>query len=120
MPLRTLTAAALVASSLAAATILVSAQVKAGATAADVALYAGADRLQKLSAGARTEGALSIYTSAQATDFTLLLAAFEKRYGIKATIWRAGSENIVTRAVQEYRAGRFTVDILETNGPELE
>jgi iron(III) transport system substrate-binding protein len=96
------------------------AQVKPGATAADVALYQGADRQQKLVAGAKKEGTFNIYTSAQATDFNQLLAAFEKKYGVKGIIWRAGSENIVNRSVQESRAGRFTVDIVETNGPELE
>src|SRR5882762_2132318 len=78
-----------------------SAQVKPGATAADVALYAGADRLQKLVDGAKKEGTVSIYTSAQTTDFNLLSAAFEKKYGVKVTIWRGGSEDIVTRTVQE-------------------
>jgi iron(III) transport system substrate-binding protein len=97
-----------------------SAQVKSGASAADVALYTGADRQQKLIDGARKEGTVSIYTSAQATDFNQLVAAFEKKYGIKAVIWRGSSENIVSRTVQENRANRFTVDVVETNGPELE
>ncbi len=100
--------------------LALSAQVKAGATAADVALYQGADRQQKLIAGAKKEGTFTVYTSAQATDFNALLAAFEKKYGVKGVIWRAGSENILNRAVQESRAGRNTVDIVETNGPELE
>ena len=97
-----------------------SAQIKPGATAADVALYAGADRLQKLIEGAKKERTLSVYTSAQTTDFNLLVAAFEKKYGVKVIVWRAGSENIVNRTLQESRANRFTVDIVETNGPELE
>ncbi len=97
-----------------------SAQVKPGANAADVALYTGADRLQKLVEGAKKEGALTIYTSAQTGDFNLLVAAFEKKYGVKAIVWRAGSENVVNRTLQESRANRFTVDVVETNGPELE
>lgn len=96
------------------------AQVKAGATAADVALYQGADRLPKLIEGAKKEGIFNVYTSAQTADFNLLLAAFERKYGIKGIVWRAGSENIVNRSLQEARAGRFTVDVIETNGPELE
>jgi iron(III) transport system substrate-binding protein len=48
------------------------------------------------------------------------VAAYEKKYGIKASIWRAGSEQVLNRALQESRAGRHTVDIVETNGPELE
>ena len=104
----------------AAATIAASAQVKPGATATDVALYTGADRMEKLVAGAKKEGSVSIYTSLQTVDIGKLGAAFEKKYGVKVIPWRAGSENIVSRAVQEARANRNTVDIIETNGPELE
>lgn len=100
--------------------LAVSAQVTAGATAADLALYQGADRLQKLIAGAKKEGTFTIYSSAQASDIDPLLAAFEKKYGIKGVMWRAGSENVLNRAVQEARANRNTFDVVETNGPELE
>jgi iron(III) transport system substrate-binding protein len=104
----------------AAATIATSAQVKPGASAADVALYTGADRMEKLIAGAKKEGSVSIYTSLQTADIGKLGTAFEKKYGVKVIPWRAGSENIVSRAVQEARANRNTVDVIETNGPELE
>src|SRR5258705_1915211 len=97
-----------------------SAQVKPGATTADVALYTGADRMEKLVAGAKKEGTVSVYTSLQTTDIGKLGTAFEKKYGIKVIPWRGGSEAIVTRTVQEARANRFTVDVIETNGPELE
>jgi iron(III) transport system substrate-binding protein len=90
------------------------------ATAAEVALYEGPDRLQKLVEGAKNEGELTIYTSAQSNDLGAVVEAFEKKYGIKASVWRAGSEAVLNRAVQENRAGRFTVDVVETNGPELE
>jgi len=96
------------------------AQVKPGATAADVALYTGADRMEKLVAGAKKEGTVSVYTSLQTADIGRLGAAFEKKYGIKMVPWRAGSEGIVNRTIQEARANRFTVDVIETNGPELE
>lgn len=89
-------------------------------TAADVALYEGSDRLRKLVDGAKREGELSIYTSAQSNDLGAVVEAFEKKYGIKASVWRAGSEAVLNRALQENRAGRFTVDVVETNGPELE
>ena len=88
--------------------------------AADLALYEGSDRLQKLIDGARQEGELTVYTSAQTDDLGPVVAAFEKKYGVKASIWRAGSEQVLNRALQESRAGRHTVDIVETNGPELE
>jgi hypothetical protein len=100
--------------------LALSAQVKPGATAADVALYQGTDRLQKLIAGAKKEGVLNIYTSAQSNDLGPVVAAFEKKYGIRTTLWRSSSENVLNRVVQESRGNRFTVDIVETNGPELE
>ena len=78
------------------------------------------DRMQKLIEGAKKEGALNIYTSAQSDDMGPLVAGFEKKYGIKATVWRAGSEKVLQRAVTEARGNRFTVDVIETNGPELE
>ena len=90
------------------------------AAAADVAIYEGPDRLQKLVDGAKREGQLAIYTSAQSTDLGPVVEAFEKKYGITVSVWRAGSEAVLNRTLQESRAGRFTVDIVETNGPELE
>ena len=91
-----------------------------GPSAADVALYEGADRLDRLIEGAKREGQLAIYKSAQSTDLGPVVEAFEKKYGIKTSLWRAGSEAVLNRALQETRAGRFTVDVIETNGPELE
>ena len=87
---------------------------------ADVALYEGSDRLQRLTDGAKREGGLTIYTSAQTSDLGPVVEAFQKKYGVRATVWRAGSEAVLTRAIQESRAGRHTVDVVETNGPELE
>ena len=90
------------------------------ATAEDVAIYEGPDRLQRLIDGAQREGELTIYTSAQTSDLGPVVEAFEEKYGINATIWRAGSEAVLNRTLQENRAGRYTVDVVETNGPELE
>jgi len=89
-------------------------------SSADVALYDGQDRIQRLTDGAKREGALTIYTSAQTNDLGPVVEAFEKKYGVRVTVWRAGSEAVLTRAIQESRAGRHTVDVVETNGPELE
>ena len=94
---------------------------RASAVSADeVALYEGPDRLQRLIDGAKTEGQITIYTSAQTSDLGPVVEAFERKYGITASLWRAGSEAVLNRALQENRAGRHTVDVVETNGPELE
>ena len=102
---------ALVLTGFAALQVVGSAQQQAGSTLTTLATYLGPDRMQKLIAGAKKEGALNIYTSAQQSDFGQITAAFEKKYGIKTTIYRTGSENIVQRTVEEQRAGRYTVDI---------
>jgi iron(III) transport system substrate-binding protein len=47
-------------------------------------------------------------------------AAFEKKYGVKVKYWRASSEKVLQRALAEARNGRHDVDVVETNGPELE
>jgi iron(III) transport system substrate-binding protein len=96
------------------------AQIKPGATAADVGVYAGPDRLQKLVEGAKREGELNLYTSAQSDDIGAVVAAYEKKYGVKVSMWRASSEKVLQRAVAEARANRNTMDIAETNGPEME
>lgn len=82
--------------------------------------YMGADREKMLIEGARREGALSIYASMPVEDMTALVTAFEKKYGIKPTIWRGGSEELRQRVTTEARAGRFAVDVIDTNGVELE
>jgi iron(III) transport system substrate-binding protein len=90
------------------------------APAPDIALYAGPDRMQRLLEGAKKEGRVSVYNSAPVKDMAVLSAAFEKKYGIKVSVWRASSEDILQRAVAESRGGRAEVDIFETNGPEME
>ncbi|MGB5080750.1 MAG: extracellular solute-binding protein [Burkholderiales bacterium] len=96
-------------------------QVKPNATAADVGLYTGPDRMQKLIEGAKKEQTLSVYTSAPVDDYAAFSAAFEKKYpGVRIQVWRAGSEKVLQRGVTEARAGRYDVDIFDTNGPELE
>jgi iron(III) transport system substrate-binding protein len=91
-----------------------------GAAAQDPAAYQGPDREQRLLAGAKKEGEVVMYTSAQADDIGAVAKAFEAKYGVKVTMWRAGSEKVLQRAVAEARGGRFAVDVIETNGPELE
>jgi iron(III) transport system substrate-binding protein len=83
-------------------------------------LYQGADREQKLTSGARQEGTVSIYTSMQLPDSLPLTQAFEKRFGVKVSLWRASGEKVVQRALAEARAARFDVDVVETDGAQME
>ena len=61
-----------------------------------------------------------IYTSLNTQDSGPLTAAFEKAHGIPTELWRAASEKVLQRTLTEARAGRFTCDVVETNGPEME
>ena len=87
---------------------------------AELAQYAGPDRMQRLIDGAKKEGQVNIYTSLNTKDTGPITEAFEKKYGIKTLLWRSSSEKVLQRAVTEARAGRFLCDVVETNGPEME
>ena len=100
--------------------VLSVARAQGAAEATAVAQYQGSDRQARLVAGAKKEGELVFYTSAPVDDVAVVTSAFEKKYGVKVKVWRAGSEKVLQRAVVEARAGRFDVDIIDTNGPEME
>src|SRR5436305_10420256 len=82
--------------------------------------YAGADRDQRLVERAKQEGVVVLYTSLAPTESQPLAQAFEKKYRVKVELWRALSDKVVQRAVTEAQAKRHGVDVLETNGPEME
>jgi iron(III) transport system substrate-binding protein len=76
--------------------------------------------MQRLIAGAKKEGSVSVYGSAALDDMGTIIAAFEKKYGVKVRLWRGSSENIVQRAVVEARGGRFDADVFETGMTAME
>jgi iron(III) transport system substrate-binding protein len=78
------------------------------------------DRQARILAAARREGVVALYTSLNTQDSVPLTTAIEKKYGVRAELWRSSSERVVQRGVAEARAGRFTCDVFETNGPEME
>ena len=91
-----------------------------GAKPDDILNYQGPDREKRLIEKAKQEGTLTLYTSLAPTESMPLAAAFEKKTGIKVELWRSISERIVQRVLSEARAGRHTVDVIATNGPEME
>jgi iron(III) transport system substrate-binding protein len=82
--------------------------------------YPGADRQQVLADGAKKEGALTFYTSIPIPDINAVLEAFTKKYGVRVSVWRAGSEEILQRIIAEARGGRYDADMVDTNGPQME
>ena len=82
--------------------------------------YRGADRVPRLVERAKREGSVVLYTSLAPTESQPLAAAFEKKYGINVVLWRALSDQVVQRTSTEAQARRHAVDVIETNGPEME
>src|SRR2546426_1613662 len=71
-------------------------------------------------AAAQKEGSLTLYTSFAEKDLPPLLAAFEKKYGIKVRLWRSASEKVLQRTLAEAAARRYEVDAVHTSALEME
>ena len=82
-------------------------------SAAQMALYQGADREKILTEGAKREGQFTLYTSH--TWFRTFVKEFEKKYPfIKASEWRNDSKNLIRKVLEEAKSGRVLVDVVET------
>lgn len=108
------------ASFLAAAVVLFGPAGTAAGAGDDPFRLEGPDREARLVEGARREGNLVLYTSLAPTESRPLAEAFERKYGVKVELWRALSDKVVQRVVAEAQARRNAVDVVETNGPEME
>jgi iron(III) transport system substrate-binding protein len=98
-----------------------SAQTTAQNTAVAKAVsYEGADRQQHLIAEAKKEGSLTLYTSITPANLDVLKTDFEKKYGVKVIVWRAGDDKVVQRVLTEAKAGRAGVDLVHVNTLEME
>src|SRR4051794_29665692 len=89
------------------------------ACAAAVALPALAQS-DALVAAAKKEGTLTFYTTIAEKDLPVIVPPFEKKYGIKVNVWRAGTDKVLQRTIQEARAGRHDVDVVHYGSPEME
>jgi iron(III) transport system substrate-binding protein len=96
------------------------ASVAAAAGQGSLATYSGPDRLDKIVAGAKKEGSLSLYTTIAEKDLPILVKPFEAKYGVKVTVWRAGTDHVLQRAVAEASAKKYGVDVIHFGSPEME
>ncbi len=69
---------------------------------------------------AKKEGTLTLYTTIAEKDLPTLIKPFESKYGVKVTVWRAGTSNVLQRAVQETSAKKYDVDVIHIGAPEME
>jgi len=82
--------------------------------------YKGADRNQKLIEAAKKEGTLNLYTSLSGGESGPVIAAFEKKYGIKVVLWRARGLQVAQRVIAEGQGGRHIFDVVEINASQVE
>lgn len=80
----------------------------------------GPGQLQRLAVAAKKEGTLTLYTSIAERDLPVLIPPFEKKYGIKVRVWRAGTIKVLQRTLNEAAAGRYDVDAIHMSSPEME
>jgi iron(III) transport system substrate-binding protein len=85
-----------------------------------LATYEGADRLQRITEAAKKEGTLTLYTTIAEKDLPALIKPFEAKYGIKVTVWRAGTDKVLQRTLAEAAAKRDEVDAVHFGSPEME
>jgi iron(III) transport system substrate-binding protein len=78
----------------------------------------GDERKKELVKMAEAEGELSIYTSN--TDMDALIDAFEDLYDVDVSVYRANSETVLQRVLQESKAKFYGNDVFETNALELD
>jgi iron(III) transport system substrate-binding protein len=77
-------------------------------------------REKRLYALAKAEGTLEWYTSMSAPISEPVEKAFEAKYpGVQVNRYRASSESVFQRIIQEARAGTAGADVVETNGTEM-
>jgi iron(III) transport system substrate-binding protein len=95
-------------------------QGKKAGSLAELAAYTGADREQRLLAGARAEGKVVWYTSLAGSSYKELAKGFETKYpGIQIEPYRATSGDLMTKVVAEAEARKFLADTIETTLPVL-
>jgi iron(III) transport system substrate-binding protein len=87
---------------------------------AEIGGLAGEERRARLVELAAEEGnALSVYTSMNADIADIVVPAFERAFGVDVELYRADSETILQRTLQESSAGFAGADVVETNANEL-
>lgn len=77
----------------------------------------GAERTDRLLALAEEEGELNVYTSN--TDLADLSDVFTEAYGIDVSVYRAQSNTVLQRLLQESEAGFAGADLYDSNAEEL-
>jgi iron(III) transport system substrate-binding protein len=79
-----------------------------------------AERERELTEMARDEGRLDLYTSLDEDVVEEVADLFEQRYDVPIRLYRASSEDIAARLIEEARAGETRGDVAEASGLVME
>ncbi|MBS1694628.1 MAG: extracellular solute-binding protein [Actinobacteria bacterium] len=79
----------------------------------------GQERRDRLVADAKAEGVLSLYTSMTSDVADAVTKAFTADTGVKVELYRAGSETVLQRVLQESSANHSGADVMETDALEM-
>ncbi len=71
---------------------------------------------QKLVEAAKKEGELVYYTTMTLDQSKVVVDRFEKKYGVKATLFRTGGGPLLNKIFTEARGGRFDWDVVVGRG----
>jgi iron(III) transport system substrate-binding protein len=74
------------------------------------------ERERELTEMAREEGRLELYTSLDDDVVGKVADLFEERYDVEVRLYRASSEDVATRLIEEGRAGETRGDVAEASG----
>ena len=84
-------------------------------------LFLIAGVLLALAAGsAAAQESITFYTSLHEANLPVIMAAFEKKSGVKVNVWRSGADKVLQRTLTEAGAGRHDADVVLLGSGELE
>lgn len=86
---------------------------------AEISGLSGKERRDKLVKLAEEEGTLDLYTSMTSDVADVIIDAFGEVFDIDVNLYRAGSETVLQRILQEQGARYQGNDVVETNATEL-
>jgi iron(III) transport system substrate-binding protein len=62
---------------------------------------------------------IRIYSSVSLKDVTCFAERFEELYGVKALIWKGSATEVLTRTLEESRAGKIQADVVLLNARKM-
>lgn len=92
---------------------------KAEGVYAELSKLSGKQRRDELVKRAQEEGQLVIYTSMTSDVAEAVVESFEDTFDLDVSLYRAGSETVLQRVLQEQKASFAGNDVIETNATEM-